>query len=182
MPIRCRASGVLVGCIVLMSPPLQADSEALGSFKSWTATKFSEQDRNSCMLWSQPEKSTGDYTRRGEVFMFVTHRPAESSFDKVSYETGYTYRKDSEVTVQIGNEQFKLFTDGTTAWTFSKTDDQALVKAMRAGSKMTVKGVSSRGTLTEDEFSLLGFSAAHRAIGEAASGLEALACSDGLGR
>ena len=41
------------------------------------------------------------------------------------------------------------------------------VDAMRAGASMIVKGTSSRGTLTEDEFSLFGFSAGHRAIDKA---------------
>lgn len=144
-----------------------ADSERLGNFKAWTAMRFAGQGggaQPSCMLWSQPEVSSGDYTRRGEVFIFVTHRPADGRFDKVSYETGYTYQKDSEVTLQIGERVFKLFTDRTIAWTFSGEDDQALVAAMRAGQSMVVKGVSSRGTLTEDRFSLLGFTAGHRAI------------------
>ncbi|MDX1424550.1 MAG: invasion associated locus B family protein, partial [Kiloniellales bacterium] len=45
--------------------------------------------------------------------------------------------------------------------------DQAIVKAMRAGSSMVVKGTSSRGTVTTDTYSLLGFSKAYAAISKA---------------
>ena len=38
---------------------------------------------------------------------------------------------------------------------------------MKRGRKMVVKGKSSRGTATTDTYSLTGFSAAYKAIGEA---------------
>jgi hypothetical protein len=42
----------------------------------------------------------------------------------------------------------------------SQNDEAKLMAAMRQGSKMVVKGTSRRGTLTTDEFSLKGLSAA----------------------
>ena len=42
-----------------------------------------------------------------------------------------------------------------------------MVKAMRAAKEMEVRGVSKRGTNTRDTYSLFGFTAAHKAIGEA---------------
>ena len=54
-----------------------------------------------------------------------------------------------------------MFTDGDTAWNRGPLDDTKMVKAMRAGIKMTVKGTSSRGTKTTDVFSLKGFSKAY---------------------
>ena len=51
--------------------------------------------------------------------------------------------------------------------TYKADDDKALVAALRAGSQMTVKGVSSRGNATTDTYSLKGTSAAHAAIGKA---------------
>lgn len=148
-------------------PVAVAQDNALGEFKSWVAMSFGKGDKNSCMLWSQPEKSEGNYQRRGEVFVFVTHRPAEKSFNRITYDTGYNYQEGSEVTLKIGKVSFRLQTHGTTAWTLSPEDDRKIIAAMRGGRQMTVQGVSARGTKTQDTFSLYGFSAAHRAIGKA---------------
>ena len=54
-----------------------------------------------------------------------------------------------------------------TAWSNTPADDAKLVEAMRKGGKLTVKGVSSRGTETVDQFSLSGFTAAMKAISDA---------------
>jgi hypothetical protein len=60
-----------------------------------------------------------------------------------------------------------LFTDGGTAWAFESADDAAVVEAMRKGSRMTVKGRSSRDNPTTDVYSLSGVTAGTRAINTA---------------
>jgi len=139
----------------------------LGTYKDWHTLRFSDEDGPVCMMWSQPAKSEGDYTRRGDIFVFVTHRPAENAMDKVSFETGYTFEEASEVKVRIDAQKFALATDGSTAWSYGAEDDAKMVEAMRAGETMVVEGTSNRGTLTRDTYSLLGFTAAHEAIDEA---------------
>lgn len=139
----------------------------LGTFKAWTAMRYAESGKPACMMWSQPEKSEGKYTKRGEVFVFVTHGPDDRRFDRVSFETGYTFKKGSEVSVAIKDDNFKLHTDGSTAWNLDQKEDARLVKAMRLGKTMVVQGRSSRDTLTRDTYSLLGFTAAHNAINRA---------------
>ena len=42
-----------------------------------------------------------------------------------------------------------------------------IIKAMRAGNTLVVKGTSSRGTLTTDTYSLKGFTAVHNALNKA---------------
>ena len=59
------------------------------------------------------------------------------------------------------NKNFRLFTQGETAWAKDADTDKALVTAMRSGSRMVVKGTSTRGTLTTDTYSLSGFSRAY---------------------
>ena len=80
---------------------------------------------------------------------------------------GYTYKKDSVVTVKIGPKKFKLFTDVDSAWVQSKKVENALVKTMQSGTRMLVTGVSSRGTRTTDTYSLSGITAAQKAIDKA---------------
>lgn len=159
--------GVVPALLGALCITAAAADDSLGTFDSWSSMRFSGKGAPVCMLWSQPQKSEGEYTRRGEVFVFVTHRPGVGERNKVSFETGYTFERSSEVDVAIDNEKFTLYTDNSTAWTLDARDDARMVNAMRAGLEMVVKGTSNRGTLTTDTYSLRGFSAAHDAISKA---------------
>ena len=147
--------------------PVAAQERELGTFRDWSAQTFSEGGKIVCSMWSQPIKAEGKYTRRGEIYTFVTHRPGSNRINELSFETGYTFKFDSEVSVVIGSETFTLFTKDSTAWNRTTEGDKALAKAMRSGARMVVTGVSSRGTRTTDTYSLRGFSAAHDAINAA---------------
>ena len=154
--------------VLAFTAPARADEpKVLGVFQDWIAYKTTEGGKPVCYMASKPKKSTGKYTKRGKIYAMVTHRPKARSFDVVSVHTGYTYKKRSKAEVAIGGRAFRLFTNERAAWAEEPADDAALVKAMRAGSKMVVKGFSSRGTETTDTYSLLGFTAAHRAISKA---------------
>ncbi len=144
-----------------------AADKSLGIFKVWSAMSFAEDDKTVCMIWSQPEKTEGKYKKRGEIFVFVTHRPSDGEMNKVSFETGYTFKDSSEIRVAIDGKAYTLYTDGSTAWSYNGKDDSRMVKAMRAGRTMMVEGTSSRGTKTRDTYSLGGFTAAHNAINKA---------------
>ena len=157
---------VLVIVSALSATPAAAD-KSLGTFKVWSAMTFEEDDKTVCMMWSQPEKAEGKYKKRGEIFAFVTHRPGDRELNKVSFETGYTFKEASEVRVTIDGKTYTLYTDGSTAWSYDVKDDTRMVKAMRAGNKMVMEGTSSRGTNTRDTYSLSGFTAAHNAINKA---------------
>jgi hypothetical protein len=149
-------------------PALAQDGlQDLGTFKDWQAHSYKEGGKLVCTMFSVPKSSEGDYTKRGDVFAFVTHRPAHNRVDEVSVNIGYTFKKSAPVDVVISGTTHELFSDRSTAWTRDGKSDRALVRAMRAGAEMIVKGVSSRGTRTTDTFSLSGFSAAHNAINNA---------------
>lgn len=163
------SAGVLILFIAFgLSAPAVADEiVTLGTFNDWTAYQTTQAGKKLCYMASVPTKTQGKYKKRGDIFAMVDHRPAEKKFDTVSIRAGYRYKEDSTVTVKIGSQTFDLFTNGDTAWAFDAAGDRALVRAMKKGRKMIVKGVSSRGTKTTDTFSLLGFTAAHRAIDKA---------------
>ncbi len=115
---------------------------------------------------STPQKDEGDYTKRGEIFALITHRPSEDTKNVFSYITGYTYKPDSEVKLRIDSKTFTLFTQDDTAWAPDAETDDRIADAIRKGNRMTIEGVSSRGTKTKDTFSLKGSTAVHDAITE----------------
>lgn len=170
MTVFCRRSiqTILVGFLVLGSAGAAgAADKVLGLFGDWGAQTFAEGKNTGCSIWSQPTKDKGKYSKRGEIYAYVTHRPWDKRLNEVSVAAGYEYKKDSSVQVTIGGQKFTLFTDGSTAWSRTPKDDKALVDAMKRGSTMTVTGMSSRGTQTVDTYSLSGFSKAFEAIGKA---------------
>ena len=166
-PMR-RALIALSLCPMVFSAPAAAqDSRLVDTFGSWSAFVRTEAGKKVCYMGSVPEKEKGKYERRGDTFVLVTHRPAEKRFGVVSVEAGYTYKEGSEVTVLIGGQGYSMFTSGAVAWARDAKTDRALVAAMKRGLEMVVKGTSSRSTLTEDAYSLAGFTAAHAAIAKA---------------
>ncbi|SEM67774.1 invasion associated locus B family protein [Nitrosomonas marina] len=138
----------------------------LGQHGDWTAYTFMENNGKVCYMVSQPKKDQGDYTKRGDIFALITHRPAEGSKNVFSYIAGYTYKAGSEVTVKANNQTFKLFTQDDSAWAPDQGTDNKLADAIRRGNTLIVEGVSSRGTQTIDTFGLKGSSAAYKSISD----------------
>ncbi len=141
-----------------------AHAEFLGKFEAWEAHARNDGGAKVCYAASAPTKSEGKYTRRGDVFLLVSHRPADKMSGFVSLEAGYIYEKKGKITAKIGGASHAMFADGGLAFAF---EDGPLVKSMIRGQNLTVQGKSGRGTLTVDTFSLSGFTAAYRAASKA---------------
>ena len=142
-----------------------AAPQVLGEYGDWVAYYYRDSSGAVCYMASTPKKDEGKYTKRGDIYAVVTHRPNEKSFDVVNFNAGYTYKSGAKVEVKIGAQTFdKLFTSGDKAWATSEKTDKEMVAAMKRGSRMVVHGVSSKGTQTKDTYSLNGFSSAYRAI------------------
>ncbi len=152
----------LAAFLVVCAAPAQADF--LGKFQDWEAHERTDNGAKVCYAASVPSKSEGKYTRRGDVFLLVSHRPGDKMIGFVSMEAGYPYGKTSKIMARIGGASFPMFPDGELAFAY---EDKPLVEAMIRGQDMVVKGTSSRGTLTTDTFSLSGFTAAYKAASEA---------------
>jgi hypothetical protein len=151
----------------VVAPVRAQEVQYLGSHRDWHTFTFTENGSQVCYMASKPTKEEGNYTSRGDVFLMVTHRPGDGSSNVVSIITGYTYQSGSAVRATIGDRTFEMFTDQDTAWARDGETDQAMVDAMKAGVNMVARGTSSRGTLTTDTYSLLGFTSAYQEIGEA---------------
>lgn len=138
----------------------------IASFGSWQALTFTEDGKSGCYVISEPDRKEGAYSSRGKVYALVTHRPADQKMGVFTIIAGYSYQPDSEVTLEIGETKFTLFTQESMAWAADE-DDPKIVDALKQGSGMVVRGISSRGTETVDSYSLIGFSKAYAAIDKA---------------
>lgn len=109
--------------------------------------------------WSASRDGRPVAVSRGDIYLLVFYQPGQEIAGQVQFASGYPFAEGSTVTVEIGDSEFAMFTDGEFAWTASPADDAALVTAMKRGTDAVVTGESGRGNTTEDTFSLLGFTA-----------------------
>ena len=146
---------------------LELESKELEKYNDWSAYAEGEGKNLACMAVSKPKKAEGNYTRRGEIFAVITHLPGQNKWNEFSIIAGYNFKADSNPEVTIGDAKFQLFTSGSRAWSFSPPDDEKIIKFLKSSMKMKVVGTSTRGTITTDIYSLIGFSKAYQKINEA---------------
>lgn len=158
-------AGIALATFTTSPPTAQAQQpNFIGENGDWKAYTFKKGGELVCYMASTPEKSSGDYTSRGRIYALITNDPSEKVEGQVSIVTGYTYKPNSTVSVAIGGKRFELFTESDKAWSRGPEDDNDIIDAMIAGSDMVVEGISSRGTVTTDTYSLIGFTATKRVI------------------
>ena len=145
----------------------ETKSKELGKFNDWSAYAEGEGKNLACLAVSKPKKAEGNYKRRGEIFAVITHLPGQNKWNEFSIVAGYNYKADSNPEITVGDAKFQLFTSGSRARSFSPPDDEKIIKFLKSSMKMKVVGTSTRGTITTDTYSLMGFSKAYQQINEA---------------
>ncbi|MCB1338612.1 MAG: hypothetical protein KDK10_14535 [Maritimibacter sp.] len=127
---------------------------------------FVEENPKECWSVSEPTKTVNTRdgqtvsVTRGDILLFVVNRPGTGGAGEVAFTGGYPFRPESTVSVAVGGETFQMFTDGEWAWAHTSEDDAKIIAAMKKGADAVLTAESSRGTKTEDTFSLIGFTAA----------------------
>ncbi len=125
-----------------------------------------EEPAKSCWSVSAPKETVNTRdgrvvaVRRGDILLFVSFRPGDSVVGEISFTGGYPFADGSTVTLQIDDASFELFTEGEWAWPATAGDDGKIATSMKRGTEAVLTGRSTRGTVTKDTFSLLGFTAA----------------------
>lgn len=155
---------LLIG-FLLSANAFAAAPQVLGEYGDWTAYHYRDGRGSVCYMVSKPVKDEGKYSKRGEIYAVVTHRPSDKTFDVVNFDAGYTFKNGAPFSVKIGhNTVTSFFTDGGKAWTLDDKTDKQMISLMKAGERMIVDGVSFKGTKTKDTYSLKGFTGAYKAI------------------
>lgn len=157
---------------VLLHQPaaLAQDGDRIGTSGKWEAFRAGSGSSKVCFITSEPTKLEGKYDRnnRGETRVFVTHHGKDTN-DRgvVSTVAGYRYKEGEDVVFTIDGRNFTLFSVDTRAWATKPQEDRAIVKSMKRGNTLKVKGISSRGNTTIDTYSLRGFTKAMAIIDKA---------------
>lgn len=131
----------------------------LNQFDAWAAYSYKSGANTVCYVLSVPLTSEPATVKHGDNFFLVSKRPGQTSFEP-QFMAGYPLKPNSKVVVTVDGKTFEFFTKDSSAWLESNSAETQIVAAMRAGSNLTVKAVSSRGTNTAYTYSLKGITAA----------------------
>ncbi len=158
---------LIAGLVLALSTGSVAAQESTNRVAQKTAwSVFVEDSPTQCWAVAAPKETVNTRdgrvvaVRRSDILFYVTYQPGAQVADQVSFTGGYPFAPGSSVELTIGDSKFELFTQAENAWPASPADDRKIITAMKRGATATVVGRSSRGTRTEDTFSLLGFTAA----------------------
>jgi invasion protein IalB len=170
MTLKRLVRSIPLWCLAVVAMPHAASAESkdptaqatlLGQFGDWGAYSATPGGRKICFALSKPTSMTENPPNRRssvhQVYLFVSTRPTDKVRDEVSMLiTNYQLKSGSDANVKIGSDAFVMYTQNDGAWVKSSTDEAKMVDAMRKGSDMEIKAVTSRGTETIDLFSLKG--------------------------
>ena len=101
--------------------------------------------------------------KRGNFYILV-YKNIGNPDSVVQIEAGYDYKVPSNIIVNIDNGEYEFYTSKdlpTAAWT---EEDTKVIFAMKKGLELKVTGESSRGTVTNDIYTLNGFTAAYNQL------------------
>lgn len=141
----------------------QESTNRVAANTDWSV--FVEGEPKECWSVSKPKKTVNTKdgrsvaVKRSDILLFVSYRGGNST-GEVSFTGGYPFANGSTVKLTVGDETFDLFTDGEWAWSAGPEVDAQIIATLKKGANAVLVGNSSRGTRTEDTFSLMGFTAA----------------------
>ncbi len=150
-----------VAMIVAWATPGYAQqAKFLEKFSGWSAYAGASGGKKICFVVAQPGDSAPKNVKRGPIYFYVTHYPADRVKNEISLKMGYPLKPGIPAEISIGGKKFKLFTKAEGAYVAKRETEGQIVAAMRAGAEMVVQGRSTRGTLTTDKYPLSGVAAA----------------------
>ena len=153
-----------IGLCVGSAVATEEKPKLLDSFRDWHVYSVGAGKDRFCYALSQPKQVNPANTARDSVFFLISSWPGRKVQNEPSVVPGYQYKAGTKVQVQVGSDKFDLFTknDGQAggAWVENPADEKKLIDAMKRGAEMSITGTSSSGTLTRDNYSLSGISAA----------------------
>lgn len=160
-----KALGLATGMIFAgLGAQAQESTNRVAANTDWSV--FEETNPRECWAVSAPKGSENTRdgqvvaVRRGEILLMVFSRPGNSVTEQVAFTGGYPFAGGSTVNLRVGDNSFDLYTEGEWAWPATPDADTQIVAALKRGASAVLTARSSRGTQTQDTFSLLGFTAA----------------------
>jgi Invasion associated locus B (IalB) protein len=158
---RTSVFSIALALYFLASPGEAAEPTLLGKFNDWTAHTYNASDTKVCYAVSTPKSSNAaKKVKRDPIFFIVTNMPGRKIKGEISTIIGYPFKEATPAELKVDEATFELFTTGDGAWADTTEKEQQIVAAMKNGKTLSVTGTSWKGTVTTDNYSLIGLTAA----------------------
>ena len=162
-----KAFGIAGALLAMVASGATAQEKSTNQVAAKTAwSVFEDADPKECWAVSSPTETVNTKdgrvvaVRRGDILLMTFFRPGAGVQGQITFTGGYPFAGGSTVNINIGGSEFEMFTEGEWAWPASAADDAKIIAAMKRGADAVLTARSSRGTITKDTFSLLGYTAA----------------------
>ena len=163
--MRPRGLSCLVIAMVLTSPVSASGAAVLiGEYGAWRTYRAEGEKLEICFAASMPISREPKELRRGEGYVFVSHRKSEGIRDDLSFVLGYPLQASADATLTIGANTFTLMEKGEAAWLEDAEQQRQVIEAFRREHAASVVTTSARGNRSQDEYSLQGFTRAYAAM------------------
>ena len=155
--------------ILNISNTFAEDLKKIGKYKDWETMVLAETSGKVCFAQSAPVLQAPKKNKR-DARLFVTFRPGEKIKDEISASPGYEFNKNNSVIAQSGKNkiEFDIMQQGF-AWIADNKIEKKMIKMMKKGSRLMIKGYNQKGSQTIDHYSLLGFTKAYNSAKKACS-------------
>jgi hypothetical protein len=168
-----RIGLVLLALAALAAPATAQEIKQLGTFKAWTAWSGTDANGPMCYIsavpesWS-PQEVKGAPVKRSPIHFLIINRKGLGTKNEVQTLVGYPFHPtNANVTASIDGKAYPMVTEGEAAWLAVEADEPAFVEALKKGSKLVVKGTSTKGNNMTDNYNLSGVTAALGEIAKA---------------
>lgn len=164
-PLSIRPAVMAVCAVLTLGLMLPSSAQAqeptfVEQSRDWDVFTTTIEGARACFIVSKPRTyDPMPESRHGDVFFYLTRRPAASVTAEPLILVGYSFAEGSQVTATVGASNFTFLTQGPRAFLNNPAEGANLLAAMRAGSELRVRGTSSRGTNVTYSFSLSGVTA-----------------------
>lgn len=152
-----KALGLSIASLAFASSAFA--QEHVADHGKWAVFTLNQGGNKTCYIASAPIQKEGNYNKRGDAYVLVTHRSATT--DEVSISAGYPFKEGSKAKVTVDGKNFEFFTKDELAWAYDEAQDADTVKAMKKGNKLSVRASSKKDSYSVDTYSLSGISAAY---------------------
>ena len=158
LTIAAVAASIAAGPAFAQTPTRINQNNAWGSYSA------AAEGGKTCYILSIPTEKQPSDRDHGDVFFMLAQHPGLTAALEPQFKTGYPFKEDSKVTLDIDGKQFSMFTRGDSAWLENPAEESAVVDSMRSGKSMSLTAYSRRGTQTSYTYSLSGVSASLKDI------------------
>ena len=157
---------IIIIFITIFANQVKAEEvKKMGTHKDWETYIIKNDNGKVCFAQSKPVLQAPKSDSR-EARLFITFRPDDKISNEISVTAGYDFNSKNSITAISGKNKYKFdLVQAEFAWMSDPENkfERRMIKTMKKGSRIMVKGYNQKGSQTTDHYSLLGFTKAYNA-------------------